>query len=82
MRPLILIFVVFYFLLIRPQQKKEKEHKKMLSALKKDDYVVTAGGIYGTVTNVKPDTVELKVDYSTKLTVSKASVSQLVVKPQ
>jgi preprotein translocase subunit YajC len=79
--PLILIFIVFYLLLIRPQQKKEKEHKKMISELKKDDYVLTSGGIYGTITNVKPDTIELKVDENTKLTLAKNAVIQVLQKP-
>ncbi len=59
--PLILIFVVFYFLLIRPQKKKDKKVKEMLAALKTGDRVCTIGGIYGTITNIKDDTIELSV---------------------
>lgn len=53
--PILLMIVIFYFLLIRPQQKKEKERKKMIDAIQKGDRVLTMGGIYGTVTNVKPE---------------------------
>jgi preprotein translocase subunit YajC len=59
--PLVLIFVIFYFLMIRPQQKKAKEHKAMLDNLKKGDRVITSGGIYGLIEEVRPDTVTLKV---------------------
>ncbi len=59
--PLVLMFVVFYFLLIRPQQKKDKKVKEMLAALKAGDRVCTIGGIYGTITNIKDDTIELSV---------------------
>lgn len=59
--PLILMFVVFYFLLIRPQRKKDKKVKEMLAALKTGDRVCTIGGIYGTITNIKDDTIELSV---------------------
>lgn len=59
--PLILMFVVFYFLLIRPQKKKDKKVKEMLAALKTGDRVCTIGGIYGTITNIKDDTIELSV---------------------
>ncbi len=76
--PLILIFFIFYFLLIRPQQKREKEHKKMLAELKKGDYIITTGGIYGTITNVKPETVELKIDDNTKIQLLKNAVAQVV----
>ena len=59
--PLALMFVVFYFLLIRPQKKKDKKVKEMLAALKNGDRVCTIGGIYGTITSIKDDTIELSV---------------------
>ena len=59
--PMILIFVVFYFLMIRPQRKKDKQVKEMLNNLKKDDRVCTIGGIYGTIMNIKDDTITLAV---------------------
>jgi len=58
--PLVLIMVIFYFLLIRPQQKKLKEHRNLIGQLKKGDTIITGGGLYGKVTDVKDDT--LKVD--------------------
>ena len=59
--PMILIFVVFYFLMIRPQRKKDKQVKEMLANLKKDDRICTIGGIYGTIVNIKDDTITLAV---------------------
>ena len=59
--PMILIFVIFYFMLIRPQRKKEKKVQEMLNALKVCDRVSTIGGIYGTITSIKDDTLELSV---------------------
>lgn len=59
--PMVLIFVVFYFFLIRPQKKKDKQVKDMLANLKVSDRVCTIGGIYGTITAIKDDTVTLSV---------------------
>ena len=59
--PMILIFVVFYFMLIRPQRKKDKQVKKMLDSLKVSDRICTIGGIYGTITAIKDDTITLSV---------------------
>ena len=59
--PLILMFAVFYFLLIRPQRKKDKKVKDMLAALKTGDRICTIGGIYGTIMNIKDDTITLAV---------------------
>ena len=50
---MILIFVVFYFFMIRPQTKKQKELQKQREEMKKGDKVVTAGGIYGEIKEVK-----------------------------
>ena len=59
--PFILIFVVFWFMMIRPQRKKDKQVKEMLNNLKAGDRVCTIGGIYGTITGIKDDTVTLSV---------------------
>ena len=55
--PLLLMVVVFYFLLIRPQKKKDKAIKNMLAALKPGDRICTIGGIYGTISRLKDDSV-------------------------
>ncbi|MFP4551758.1 MAG: preprotein translocase subunit YajC [Spirochaetales bacterium] len=73
-----LIFVIFYFLIIRPQNKKQKETKKMLEALKKGDKVVSIGGIHGSIQSIKDDTVVLKIDSDTKMTLSRSAISNVV----
>ena len=73
--PLILMFVIFYFMLIRPQKKKEKKVKDMLAALKTGDRICTIGGIYGTITSIKDDTIELAVsNENTKLVVARWAI--------
>jgi len=76
--PLILIFVIFYFLLIRPQQKKMREHQKMLSALKKGDHILTNGGIYGTIVNIKGNILEVKITEETKIQLARSAVAEVV----
>jgi preprotein translocase subunit YajC len=75
--PLMLIFVIFYFLLILPQRKKQKQHKEMVKNLKKGDKVVTTGGVYGTVTRIKPDNVEVEVADKVRLTIQRGAISTL-----
>ena len=73
--PLILMGVVFYFFLIRPQRKKDKKVKEMLAALKHGDRVCTIGGIYGTITGIKDETIELAVsNENTKLVVARWAI--------
>lgn len=71
---LILIFVIMWFFMIRPQRKQQKELEKFRNALKKGDKVVTIGGIYGEVAEIKDRTVIIKVDGDTKLRVDKNSL--------
>ena len=75
--PIILIFVIFYFLLIKPQKTQQDEHKKMVAGLKKNDEVITAGGIHGTIVNVKENSVTLKVDDNVKVEVQKHSITTM-----
>ena len=71
---LILIFVVMWFFMIRPQRKQQKELQKFRDGLQKGDKVVTIGGIYGTVVEVKEKTLLLEVDSNVKIKVDKNSV--------
>ena len=75
--PIVFIFIIFYFLLIRPQKKAQDEHKKMVASLKKNDEVITAGGIHGTIMNVKDNSVTLKVDDNVKVEVQKHSIATM-----
>ncbi len=74
--PLIAIVVVFYFFMIRPQMKKAKEQKKYIEALKKGDKILTIGGIYGKVVEVREDgSLIMEVEDGTKMRISKNAVS-------
>ena len=73
-----LIFVIFYFIIIRPAKNKQKKHQNLVTSLKGGERVVTAGGIYGTVTRVLEDRFEVEVDKNTKLQIAKSSVSAIL----
>ncbi len=75
--PFVLIFVIFYFLLILPQQKRQKAQKAMLDDLKKGDKIITASGIWGTITNLGKETVTLQVADNTKIKIQKEHIAKL-----
>ena len=76
--PMLLIFGVMYFLMIRPQMKQQKELAQMQSKLKKNDEVVTVGGLYGTVVNLKDSVVTLRIDDNVRMDVDRNCVGRLV----
>ena len=71
---LALIFVVMWFFMIRPQRKQQKELQNFRDSLKKGDKVVTVGGIYGTVDEIKDNSVLIIVDRDVKIRVSKQAL--------
>ncbi len=72
--PLLLIVVVFYFFMIRPQMKRQKETRKFRESLKKGDHVVTTGGIYGKISEVKDTTIILEIAKDVLIKVDKNGV--------
>ena len=73
---LALIFVVMWFFMIRPQRKQQKELDNFRNSLKNGDKVVTIGGIYGTVCEVKEAYVLLEVDKDVKIRVNKQAIQK------
>lgn len=73
--PLLLIFVVLYFLIILPQQRRQKKHQEMLSGLKRGDRIVFASGILGVITNVKDNTLMVKIAENTEVEIEKGAVA-------
>jgi len=69
-----LVFVVMYFFMIRPQSKRQKEIKKQREAMKQGDSVVTSGGIYGKVKDIKETTVTIEIADKVLIKVDKNSV--------
>ena len=72
--PLLLIVVVFYFFMIRPQMKRQKEIRKFREGLAKNDKVVTTGGIYGKITEIKETTIILEIAKDVKIKVDKNGI--------
>lgn len=71
---MVMIFAVFYFFMIRPQAKRQKEIKKQREAMKPGDSVVTSGGIYGKIKDIKETTVIVEISDNVRIKVDKNSV--------
>ena len=72
--PLILIVVVFYFFMIRPQMKRQKEVRNFRASLAKGDKVVTTGGIYGKIVEVKETVIVLEIAKDVQISVDKNGI--------
>ena len=82
MDPIFLFFLVMlvflYLLLVRPQRQQAKRHQEMLKGLSIGDEVITAGGIYGEVTEIDDERVQLEVDADVRIAVTRRAIANKV----
>ncbi|GAB4166006.1 MAG: preprotein translocase subunit YajC [Planctomycetota bacterium] len=72
------IFVLFWLFIIRPEKKRKQEHEQMIANLKKGDEVLTIGGIFGTIVEVRDDKIILEIADKTRVKITPGSVSSLI----
>jgi preprotein translocase subunit YajC len=72
--PFAIVLAIFYFIILLPTKRKQQKVQEFLDALKVNDKVVTTGGIYGQVTRIGGDTVQLQVADKVRIEVARASV--------
>ena len=72
---LIVAFIaIFYFFMVRPQQKKQKEINKFRSELNNGDRVITAGGIYVIIKDIKDNYIILEIADNVRIKIDKNSI--------
>ncbi|MGB4214947.1 MAG: preprotein translocase subunit YajC [Dethiobacteria bacterium] len=75
---MIVIFAIFYFILIRPQQQQQKKRREMLSALQKGDRVITIGGIYGVIKEIKDDVLTLRIADNVNIKFARGGIERVI----
>ena len=75
--PILFMVLIFYFLLYRPQQKARKERDEMLSSLKIGTKIITAGGIYGTITALDENTVTIEIADNVKIQLARSAIGTI-----
>ncbi len=79
--PFVLVLGIFYFIILLPMRNKQKKVTEFLETLKVGDKVVTTGGIYGQVTRLGGDSVQLQIADKVRIEISKAAVGGLQGQP-
>jgi preprotein translocase subunit YajC len=72
--PFVLILGIFYFIILLPTRRKQQKVQKFLDGLKVNDRIITTGGIYGQITRLSDQTVQLQVAEKVRIEVARASV--------
>ena len=69
-----LMVLVLWLFMWRPEAKRRKQMQSFLEGLKKGDKIITAGGIYGVVKEIKETTLLIEVDGNVTLRIDKNMV--------
>jgi preprotein translocase subunit YajC len=71
---MVLIIGIFYFVMVLPMRKRQQKVQAFLAALKVGDRIVTSGGIYGSITKVNDQSVQLQIANNVRVEVSRAAI--------
>ena len=72
--PFALVLAIFYFVILLPMKRKQQKVQAFLDALKTGDRIVTSGGVYGTITRVGDQSVQLQVADKVRIEVSRNAI--------
>ena len=75
--PILFMVLIFYFLLYRPQQKAKKARDEMMSSLKVGTKIITAGGIYGTITELDNEVLTVQIADDVNIRITRGAVGTI-----
>lgn len=73
---LVVMFGLMWVLFVLPRQRMQRQHQAMVSALQVGDEVITSAGIYGTVTDLEPDAVHVRVAEGVVVRVARLAIGR------
>jgi preprotein translocase subunit YajC len=75
---IIAILILMWFILIRPQRRRQVESQQLLDSLMEGQEVVTAGGLYGTITQLYEDEARLEIADGVEVRVAKRAIAAVL----
>jgi len=72
--PIVLVMAIFFFLVILPMRRRQAKIQQFHAALKAGDKVITSGGIYGTITKVDDQMLQLQIANNVRVDIARTAV--------
>ena len=72
--PFALVLAIFYFVILLPMKRKQQKVDAFLGGLKVGDRVVTSGGIYGSITELSDQGVQLQIADKVRVRISRNAI--------
>ena len=79
---IVIAFLVLYLIVIRPQRRRQSQQQQMVSELRVGDEVLTAGGIYGTISQVEEDRVTVEIAPKLEVEVARRAIAGVFTEPE
>jgi preprotein translocase subunit YajC len=79
---IIIAFLLLYLIVVRPQKRRQTQQQQMISELRVGDEVLTAGGIYGTVSQLDEDLVTVEIAPETEVRVARRAIAGVTRDPE
>jgi preprotein translocase subunit YajC len=74
MIPFVLILGIFYFIILLPSKRKQQKVQEFLDNLKVNDRIITTSGIYGQITKINDQSVQVQIADKVRVEVSRAAI--------
>ena len=72
--PFVLVLAIFYFIILLPMKRKQQKVQEFLNGLKVGDRIVTTGGIYGQLTRLGEQSVQVQISDKVRIEIAKAAI--------
>ena len=72
--PFVLVLAIFYFIILLPMRRKQQKSQQFLEGLKVGDRIITTGGIYGQVTRLGPESLQIQVAEKIRIEIARAAI--------
>ena len=72
--PFVLVLGIFYFIILLPMKRRQQKVQAFLAALKEGDRIVTSGGLFGTITRLNEQSVQLQIANNVRVEISRNAV--------
>src|SRR5688572_33487406 len=72
--PFVLVLGIFYFVILLPMRRRQQKVQTFLAALKVGDRIVTSGGLFGTITRLGDESIQVQVANNVRVEISRNAV--------
>jgi preprotein translocase subunit YajC len=79
---ILVLLALMWFMLIRPQRRRQVEAQRMLQTIEVGKEIVTAGGVYGTITAVDDDEVRVRIADGVEIRLAKRAVAGVITEDE